>query len=168
MKKINSTGQMEIMGLLMIVILITVILLIIVTLDVSNPTKTVTEQTAFFQEQLIGTFGPTIMETTTKCTSTNRLIRDLVADCAFSSSTTCDDGLPICEYLNQTIEYIAMQTLDKAGLNYSITIGSTSNVFTTKINHTGCNPSKSKNKVIKSTPIVTSYGPMILDMVVCR
>lgn len=170
MMKKSKKAQMEIMGLLVIVILITVILLIVVTLDVTNTGSSQSEQTSFAQEQLTGTIGITIMETTTECTADKEPIRELAANCIFSD-ITCVDGTSACEYLNRTIKEITEQTLDKTGLNYSLTIGADSQPPVTKINDSGCSQTKSSRSsrfVVKPTYVRTTYGSIIMKLTICN
>lgn len=158
----NSKGQMEIMGLLMIVILITVILMIVLTLDATKDDAQ-PEQTAFFQEQIIGSMSTTIMETTSECD--NKILREIMAECAYSD-TQCR-GMDSCEYLNTTIEGILEKTLDKAGLNYSLEIHA-SNQIITMINYGGCNARNSKTSKSQINPIDTTYGPLNMNFTLCN
>ena len=152
-------AQMEIMGLLVIVILIIVALLFFLTFDTQNAGKK-PESTEFSQEQLTGTFGSTFLETTSTCE--NKIMREIVSDCAFSKEINCE-SMNSCEYINKTLEKIANETLLKAGINYTIKI-STKNNDIIVINNTGCN---SGNTRTKSTPMATIYETMKMDLIIC-
>ncbi|MCF7865809.1 hypothetical protein K9L67_03650 [Candidatus Woesearchaeota archaeon] len=156
----KKNAQMEIMGLLVIVILVIVGLLLILTFD-TKENKQKSESTKFSYEQLTGTFGSTFMETTAPC---NEIMRDMISDCAFSKEIICEQE-ESCEYITYTLEEIANKTLGLAGINHTIKISSNTNESIIIINNTGCIEG---NSITKTTPIATSYEPIRLDLIICK
>lgn len=134
-------GQVEIMGLIVIVILITVVLFFILSFDLTRPIEPPPTLT-FQQIEIKESLGITLIETTTLCNK--KTIGELLADCAYTKEIDCG-GTDSCTYANDTIEDLVSQVLDRTGANYSITVSPEDNsAILTNISKTGCNINTAK------------------------
>jgi len=110
--KNNKAAQVEIMGLVIIVIIISLVLLFVVKVVFSPGSST---EFSSAHKDLTSTFVNTLLQTDSGCTS-DTTIQDLFVNCARSpgkGSITCYDGTKSCEYLNTTTIDIMQKTLDK-------------------------------------------------------
>ncbi|MBI5002178.1 hypothetical protein HZC31_02235 [Candidatus Woesearchaeota archaeon] len=109
-------GQIEMMGLMIIVVILSLALLFVVKV-VFTSEKTDTTQ-SYETSKLVESFVNTLFQTSSGCTD-DTTIQDLLIDCAknpFSGgSITCGDGQNSCPYANATIATILSQTLDQWG-----------------------------------------------------
>ena len=109
-------GQIEMMGLMIIVVILSLALLFVVKV-VFTSEKTDTTQ-HYESGKLVESFVNTLFQTSSGCTS-DTTIQDLLIDCAknpFSGgSISCSDGQTSCPYANATIATILSQTLDQWG-----------------------------------------------------
>lgn len=117
MKK-NTTGQIEIMGLVIIVVIISLVLLFVVSIVFKQePGADLPEA----ETGLSSSFIDALLQTDSNCTS-DTTMQDLFVNCAKSpgkGSITCYDGRKSCEYVNDTTIEIMKKTLDVWGLNVS-------------------------------------------------
>lgn len=156
-------AQMEIMGLVMIVILITILLLFTLVFNVANKEEEST-QTQFTNKQLRERIGSTILETHSTC---GQKLREIAENCAYNKEITCS-GQKSCEYLNQTLTQITNETMGKSGMNYTITLQEIDKPPILTINHTGCYKENPKGIEITNTLIKTKYEHLILQIYVCK
>lgn len=119
-----SKGQMEIFGLVVIVILVTLGLLFAVVVLTKKPVYTVQEikeniQAANFLNTMLGT-------TSQSCNK--RSVRELVQDCALASvengewigASMCEDKNTTCQKANETIATLLDLTFGKWGRDYRL------------------------------------------------
>lgn len=115
-KMILRKGQIEMMGLMIIVVILSLALLFVVKV-VFTQEKTDTTQ-SYETSKLVESFVNTLFQTSSGCTD-DTTIQDLLIDCAknpFSGgSISCSDGQNSCPYANATIATILSQTLDQWG-----------------------------------------------------
>ncbi len=126
-----SKAQVEIFGLVIIVILIAAGLLIAVTILAKIPTKEVQKVKESVQA---ANFLNTIMATTSDCEK--RSVRELIQDCAVSSykyATPCGNGANTCEKAEEMIREMLKQTLGKWGKEYYFYMKGTESVEMIKI-----------------------------------
>src|SRR3989344_6478819 len=106
-------GQIEMMGLMIIVVILSLALLFVVKV-VFTQEKTDTTQ-SYETSKLVESFVNTLFQTSSGCTD-DTTIPDLLIDCAknpFSGgSITCDDGRESCVFANATIVTILQSTID--------------------------------------------------------
>jgi hypothetical protein len=104
-------AQMEIMGLVIIVILLIVGVLFALKFVVLKEPSTVRQNYA--NTQLASNFGIAMMSSSSGCRQTS--IKTLLIDCAENAfvggSISCGNGLKSCEYVNNTITTIVNSTL---------------------------------------------------------
>lgn len=112
----SRRGQIEMMGLMIIVVILSLALLFVVKV-VFTPDETDTTQN-YESGKLVESFVNTLFQTSSGCTDDTK-IQDLLIDCAKNPSSggsiTCSDGQNSCPYANATIAMILSQTLDQWG-----------------------------------------------------
>ncbi len=117
----NKKAQMEIFGLMIVVILLIIGVLFAVKFVVLKKPPEIKE--SFTQTQLASNLGLALMESTTEaCRGT--ALKDLMTDCAewpeLGGTISCDDGTMACEYLNKSVERILNNTVDVWRVKYEL------------------------------------------------
>ncbi len=165
---LSYRGQMEIMGLAIVVILITLgVLFALTTLQQDEGGG----EQAFEQKGIAGGFLNSFLGTTTPC---ERLtIQDLIRDCAQRGGFVCgaeyDPFAPFgkqreldsCSYANQTAAYLFNQTLDARKIKYLLSAKGP-NMERIGIG----NPCRGE-QVLASQPIPTRVGTVTIELRVC-
>lgn len=124
-------GQLEIMGLAIIIILFVLGIMFALSSLVKNQGTGFKQE--FTQTQLTSNFGLSLMQTSTPRSTPGNLtgcrdatLQDLMADCAenyiFNGSITCDNGLPSCNYFDNAVTDILNETLVQWVVPYHITV----------------------------------------------
>lgn len=162
-KQKNKKAQIEIMGLLVIVILVSLVIFFALSFNLKNAVNEAPVKQDFKDAQTTGNFGTTLLETTTNC---SRSIRDLLSDCAFTQEVICS-GQNSCELANNTMNMILEETLDKWNYNYTLQISSDTKTVT-NFNKTGCDASKTNRITTDITPFGTTFSSMKLTLRICR
>ncbi len=161
-KKSSKKAQIEIVGLLVIVILVSLVIFFSLSFRLNSSNNQAPLKQDFKDAQTTGNFGTAILETTTSC---SRSVRELLSDCAFTQEVICS-GQNSCQQANNTIERILSETLDLWDYNYTLTVSSDSKATT---NFTkGCDPSKTNKLTTDITPFGTTFSSMKLMLMVCR
>ncbi len=116
----RKNGQIEIMGLMIIVVILALALLFVIKVVFTE--KETPESQAYVTSTLVEAFVNTLFQTTARCTG-DVTIQDLLLDCArhpySGGSITCTDGSgrDACTFANETIGQILQETLDVWGYN---------------------------------------------------
>ncbi len=111
-------SQIEIMGLVMIVLIVTVVFLFAITLRVKN--KLHPPQAAFSNDQLATNFLLALLKTSQiECKTP---IETLVRDCAGEKKIRCDDGGDACFHVEKTLSEILPNSLGVMQTRYSLHI----------------------------------------------
>ncbi len=109
-------SQMEIMGLMIIVLILSLALLFVIKIVFTKKSSDITQ--SYETSKLVESFVNTLLQTSSGCTS-DTTIQYLLIDCAknpFSGgSITCDDGRESCTFVNETIATILQSTIDMWG-----------------------------------------------------
>jgi len=110
----NKNGQMEILGLAVIIILITLAGLFVVRFVILKPAEISKDYT---MKSLAVDTITAMLRTNTLCHGES--IKDLLMDCAEGPNIlTCPGSKKSCEYVNETIEDILTKTLNIWNKNY--------------------------------------------------
>ena len=145
-------AQVEIMGLMIIVIMISLLLFfgMVFLLDSGEPTRPVV--TEFSDIQLIENFGTSVRGTHSSCPRHTSGFYTLgeVLDFCVRGVDTCSNDKTNCEYFNNTLLSLLENTFTVYGLDYALNISS-SRGDTIFFNETGsC-----------SSPLVSGYSNML-------
>jgi hypothetical protein len=112
----NRRAQVEIMGLIIIIILVAVAMIFVLQFTILRKPETLKE----YSHSAIGNNMLTsLLQTTTGCHGLT--VTDLFKDCAktgWPGEIQCPDSLKSCAYLNETIDFLFTNTLDKWGRSY--------------------------------------------------
>ena len=128
-------AQMEIMGLLIIVVLIVLVIMFSFTFSgtsSNNPDPIID----FTEAQLREGFVTALLATTTDCVlaQNKEPVRELLRVCVSGSDRTCpggnDDQVPVCEYMNQTIENIVAGTFQTWETSFQLNISMRETTYT--------------------------------------
>jgi hypothetical protein len=157
----NKKGQIETMGLLVIVILVSLILFFALTFSLRNPQTGQPDKNEFKQNQAISTFGSTMLETTSNCNGWT--IKELIEDCAFLKEINCN-GESSCVTANNSMKDLLDLTLNKWGYDYNLTIyDANKNIVLSAAS--GCKEGVSSEQV--RNPFATRSGSMAMTIKTC-
>ena len=134
----SNRGQMEIFGLVVIVILLSIGLLFAIIILTKTPVRDVQRVK---ESVMASNFLNTMMGTTSPCNK--RPVRVLLQDCALSgpewvSAYTCPDGKKTCELAQEMIDDMLNKTLKKWGKEYKFFITGTDAVEKITIESSEC------------------------------
>jgi len=167
----SRKSQMEIMGLMIVVILLIVGVLFAVKFVVLKKPPEVRQ--TFSRTQMASNMGLALMSSTTEyCRGT--AIKDLLIDCAewpeAGGTITCDDGRRSCSYVNSTIGRILNQTLDAWNVRYYITAGTSKRLDEQIIyfSSRGCTADKQQPGESESFFLPSSRGLLTLKVFICE
>ena len=149
----KKNAQVEIMGLLIIVILVVMVIFIVISFQAKVQPKTVHK--TYMNEQMSTAFLLALLDTSTDCTGSVSL-REIIFDCATTRRISCF-GKDSCSYLNNSLDDIFNSTLDLWGINYEFTMNHAS--FEAYDNFTfsqGCGPG---SLVYKEVPQIIPLWP---------
>ena len=114
----SRRSQMEIMGLVIIVILVAIGMLFAVQFLMKQPVgKTAA---AVKEGTLAANFLNTMLSTTTDCF--NRNVRELLQDCALTGGSTTCFGMDSCDYAAVQIDFMLEKTLKRWNKDYYFSI----------------------------------------------
>lgn len=135
----GTRGQMEIFGLVVIVILLAIGLLFAVIILTKTPS---TEVQRVKESVQAANFLNTMMSTTAQ-ECAKRSVRELLQDCAITNkewigASLCDDGQNTCEMAQYMITTMLNQTLGEWGKNYQFYMNGTEAVEQITIKTTPC------------------------------
>ena len=123
----NKKAQFEMIGLAIVVMLVVLGMFIAIRFKmIEQPTDT---QKEYSQTQLASNFLNTLILTNIPDCG-DRLMRELLIDCADTRAINCPDGKDSCTKANETIDKILSQTLIKWQKKYLLTLRKTGNLKT--------------------------------------
>jgi len=119
-KHIDKKAQLEMIGLVIIVIIVITALMIYTIYKMSNPPQNLPKR--YMNKQLATNFLVSILHTSVK-DCYNLSLADLIVDCANTfPSISCQDYRGSCEVVNKTIFNILNQTLIDWGVSFNLSI----------------------------------------------
>ncbi|MBI5880561.1 hypothetical protein HZB90_00350 [archaeon] len=164
-------SQMEIMGLMVVVILVIVGVLFAVKFVVLKKPSEVKQ--TYSRTQMASNFGLALMSSTTKdCRDT--AIKNLLIDCAewpeAGGTITCDDEQRSCEYVNATISTLLDNTMTKWNRRYYVMAGTSKRLDEQIIYHhnLGCTADKTVPGESESFFLPTNRGLLTLKIFICE
>jgi len=159
MKK-NKKSQAEIIGLAIIVILITMGLLFFVKFGISN--KKDDTKGSFVNSELASNMVTVLLKTTTDCKKSS--VSDLFQDYATFNNINCD-GMNSDEKLNETMDIIFGETLEKWEKSYKFRAYSSSGQIRGRSYGNKCNGYS--NRKSTTYPIPTDWGTLFITLDIC-
>ena len=159
--RLRTKGQMEIMGLAIIVILIALGLLFAVQWMLKAPT---TKQVQRAKESVLAAnFMNTMLGTTTECNQ--RTVRDLLQDCALTQGATMCGEQSSCDYAHSVIQELFDTTFKTWKVPYHFAIKGASPVESMDFGTKPCSGELEK----KVHPVLVRPGfELTLTLEICR
>ena len=165
-------AQIEIMGLVVVVVLVVIGMFFSLTLKTPTNTRPVSQ--VYGDEKLASDFLITFLETTEP--TCEKTMRDIVIDCikqrTLGVSRLLCGGEESCSFINSTLYNITSQTLDPWGISYTITFshvqgGETNEIV--RVDHTGCNDGKEVSAPgVQPIPLYgTAPGTAVMRLEIC-
>lgn len=138
----TSKAQLEIFGLVMIVVLVALALLFVIVVMSKAPDRE--EQRIEESLQAANFLNTALSVTLPECN--DRAVRQLLQDCAmagfqdgrFIGAGTCSDGVDTCEKLRSSLDGFLRQTFGVWGSNYVLFMNNSVSVEQIKINRGSC------------------------------
>lgn len=163
----NKNAQVEIAGLLIIVILVTMVLLFALSINIGKIENVGDGQTVIRDKQMRERFGPVLLETSTNCD--NRKVRELLLDCAYrGGSIECSSGKTSCDEAESVIKGIVSTTLEPYYIfELEITKENGGQLPTQIKIEGGCEDPKIKDRQPAHTNIGSVYGSLQLTLTQC-
>lgn len=113
----TKKAQLEIVGLVFIVIIVSVAMLFYLNYSVNNK-----DDKGLLKEYSDNELGTSFALTFLKLSMCGVEVDDLLVDCAFQKQIICSQGRSSCEMINDTLLYLLNETLDAWDESYGISI----------------------------------------------
>lgn len=134
MLKLTRKGQLEIMGLVLVVVLVSLGMLFLLKFVVFKPVGE--ERATFTRSQLATNTLDALIKTETECEG--RTIEELINDCiGFQQYDDCN-GLGSCNFLDEKISFIFEETLVKWQKHYNFQVSKSQVTMITIDDGWGC------------------------------
>ncbi len=154
-------GQMEIMGLAIVMILISMGILFVLKFSIQS--RQVDLKTEYTESQLSANLLNSLLQMTTDCN--NKQVKTLFSECSVSNQIDCGSGLNSCEYLNDTIGEILNKTLIRWNKRFYFQATNTQNLQTGgMVFGSPCQGGKDTNEY----PIQAGARIVIVSLDICR
>jgi len=165
-------AQMEIMGLVIVVILIALGVLFALRFSLSEDTSGLREEVV--ESELAGSLLNAMVSTTTECNTINPItLAELYQDCSsLSNGIRCESTTPgrtACEEAQNITQLMLNETLEKWGKKYHFHIsGSASEDAKIALNISNTIDGCGRLYERKSIPLPTRVGTVILQLDICK
>jgi hypothetical protein len=116
---LNKKGQVEIVGMLIVVILIVFVIFIVIRFQSDAKPPEISK--TYMSDQMSTSFILAFLDTGTECVN-HASFRDVIADCASGQEKLDCSGYSSCDYLTDTIPDVLNNTLDLWGVSYRFNI----------------------------------------------
>ncbi|MBC8500599.1 MAG: hypothetical protein ISS25_01020 [Nanoarchaeota archaeon] len=153
-------GQMEIMGLIVIVILLTLGMVFIVSFKTSQPKREVKK--SYEDDQLASNFIIAFLKTNSDCRK--HTIENMIQDCAIEKRINCN-GLSSCKYVNETINVFLDKTLKKLGKKFKFEIEGVSEEI---LFEADCTADQEKDSAFQPISLYPYPGTIVIRMDICE
>jgi hypothetical protein len=165
----KKRSQIEIVGLLIIVIMISLILLIALVVLNNEPPD---YGPSYINKDLSASLIGAILNTNSNCTR-DTFVKDLLIDCAKMPENggtidfTCYDGRKSCEFAEEIIEYMLVNTLEEWNKLYEFKVISPSNQVI--MNFTNAKENERGTRIdTQSQPLpISRTNPQAMVILVC-
>ncbi len=154
---VKKRAQLEMIGLVVIVIIVITALLIFTVYKISNPSKNIQKR---YMNKEIATNLLIAMTNTDVRECYNLSLASLITDCARTyHSISCYDNTS-CEIANKTIYDILNRTLMDWGVSFNLSVENTNLSFV----NLGCTSRREKVQSFQILPLDPGQVEMILDI----
>ncbi|NQU98093.1 hypothetical protein HQ533_01385 [Candidatus Woesearchaeota archaeon] len=154
----HRKAQMEIMGLIVIVILLVLGMVFMVTLQTNRPKNEI--KTSYEDDQLASNFIISFLKTNSECRGYT--MEELIQDCATGDRLGCGGS---CKYLNQTLHDTISKTLDVWGKKYRFEINMpNSNI----VFNSSCDADDEKDSAFQPISLYPQTGTVVLKLDICE
>jgi hypothetical protein len=154
----NRKSQMEIMGLAIIFVLVILGVLFAIRFVLTKPETGLRE--GYIESRLAYNMVNAVRGVSTDCHGAT--MERLVQDCAATMAINCK-GMTSCDYAEQEIGKILMETLDVWGKDFEFTVTGHPRVEGITFNNTRCRGELEA----ETQPIATKSGTVIMKLVLC-
>lgn len=159
-------AQMEIMGLVIVVILIALGILFALRFSLSA------EKTDLRQEVVESELGShmlnAMLSTTTNCTHNPITLAELYQDCSVANTIVCNSQRKACEEARFASEFIFNKTLDAWGKDYYFTIEGAASFQAQSLLNISNNGPCQRLYELKTVPLPTRVGTALLKLYICK
>ena len=163
----SSKAQMEIMGLVIVVILIALGVLFALRFMLSGEQTDIRKEVV--ESELASNIMNAMLSTTTDCSAKNPItMAELFQDCAVTNSIRCDSGEEACTTVRWTSEFMLNATLGEGGKDYHFQIEGAAQTEARAMlnfsNHGACG----RLYELKTVPMPTKVGTATLKLYLCK
>lgn len=160
-----ARAQMEIIGLVIVIIMLTIGLLLVVQFVILKQPSNIKQRQS--ESQLAANFINTLLQSSTTCN--NYPMRALIQNCVTKNDIICHQGgdYTACEFADITIKSILTATLDAWKMSYNLSISNTKvSGFDQGLSYLKGNCGGEKEH--KFSPIQAGGKTIIVDLEICR
>lgn len=159
-----ARAQMEIIGLVIVIIMLTIGLLLVVKFVILKQPSNLKQRQS--ESQLAANFINTLLQSSTTCN--NYPMRDLIQNCVAKNDIICHQGrdYTACEFADITIKSILTATLDAWKMSYNLSISNTKVWGFNPLSYLKGNCGGEKEH--KFSPIQAGGKTIIVDLEICR
>jgi hypothetical protein len=154
----KKRAQVEIMGLIIIVILLAVAMIFILQFTISRRPETVS---TYSDKQIAENMRTVLLQTTTNCY--DNTISELLKKCAREELGRCPDNQDYCDFVKSKIDYYFEQTLEEWGRDYNFTVMAPPSLHYSK----AYGPCKRERRAAQEQPIQVNGIFMTVNLYVC-
>lgn len=157
-------AQIEIMGLLVIIIVLVIAGLTYLTFSLSD---TDPSQLSPAEQRYLNTFT-TVLSATNSCSSSTETVADTAAAHLYNRDITCATT-SVEDHLNKTLnETILPETLDYQFGADAYTLRITSPDLNNTMTYRGCPPLSVSDRRAATQPVYTDYGTLTITLTLCN
>jgi len=159
----HKQGQMEIMGLAIIVVLIMLGVLFAIRFVLLAPEEDVAGE--FKESELVAKAVPVMLQTHTDCHGAT--MAALLEDCATTASFRCPSGSS-CVHAKRLFAQYFKDTFDAWNREYEFKVSGNRRVEDLALSRGACNAAASRASEYAQTPVPTAAGIITVSFRLCR
>lgn len=162
-RPLSRRAQLEIMGLMIVIVLIIIGILFAIRFVITKPVAETKQE--YTRSQLTSNFGIALLQSTTQnCRGID--ITELLTDCAEFEAITCGDGQRSCDYADDAISLILNETLDEWRVKYHVSAFTQPQFPLVNFSSRGCRDNVPGNSEEFFLP--TDVGLLTFKVFICR
>jgi len=159
-------SQMEIMGLVMIVILLSLVILVVLQFIIRQPASTVKEE--YYHSQLAtNTLNALLRTTSESCKGYDMtgLFKDCVENYDNNNLIICEDGKNSCSYVEGAVKTILEGSLGALNKKHNLTVANSRGAGIVSIGNSAC---IGRRESSNPQPLSTDKGLMQIVLYICE